>query len=59
MNRTEIKRAFEEIFDQAFVFHGFADYMRDYFPFICSTEDQRTYIVGPIEVIGESRSTRA
>lgn len=26
----EIQAAFEDVFDQAIVFHGFADYMRDY-----------------------------
>lgn len=53
MSRIWIDTAFGEIFDPARLFHGFADCMREYFPIICSTEDQRTHIVGPIEVIGE------
>ncbi len=40
MNRTEIKRAFEEIFDQALVFHCFADYMRDYLVYVHLTVDR-------------------
>ena len=59
MSRIWIDTAFGEIFDPARLFHGFAGCMREYFPFICSTEDQRTHIVGPIEVIGEYRSTGA
>jgi hypothetical protein len=27
---SEIQAAFDDVFDQAVVFHGFADYMRDY-----------------------------
>lgn len=30
MNAAEIAAAFEDIFDQALVFHGFTDYKRDY-----------------------------
>jgi hypothetical protein len=30
MDATEIKAAFDDVHDQAIVFHGFADYMRDY-----------------------------
>ncbi len=44
-----------EIFDQALVFHTFADYMRDYLLDVRSTADQCTQIVGPIEVIAECR----
>ena len=44
MKRTEIKRAFGEIFDQALVFHGFADYMRDYLLYVHCTADPRTGI---------------
>lgn len=44
MNRPEIERAFEEIFDQALVFHCFADYMRDYLLYVYCTSDPRTGI---------------
>ncbi|MFD8495709.1 hypothetical protein [Amycolatopsis sp. NPDC059657] len=30
MNAEQITAAFEDIFDQALVFHGYTDYMRDY-----------------------------
>jgi hypothetical protein len=36
--------AFEDVFDQAVVFHGFADYMRDYDVFVSATADPRTGI---------------
>lgn len=29
MDRDGIQRAFDDVFDQALVFHGYADYMRD------------------------------
>ncbi len=44
MNRTEIETAFEDIFDQALLFHGFADYMRDYLLYVQCTADPRTGI---------------
>jgi hypothetical protein len=44
VNRTEIKRAFEEIFDQALLFRGFADYTRDYLLYVHCTADPRTGI---------------
>ncbi len=44
MNRLEIVAAFEEVFDQAIVFHGFADHMRDYDVFVYATADPRTGI---------------
>ncbi|MFI5841168.1 hypothetical protein ACIA8K_15845 [Catenuloplanes sp. NPDC051500] len=44
MNGSEIQAAFDDVFDQALVFHGFADYMRDYDMFIYATADPRTGI---------------
>lgn len=41
---TEIQSTFVDAFDQALVFHGFADYMRDYDIFIYVTADPRTGI---------------
>jgi hypothetical protein len=41
---AEIQAAFDDVFDQAIVFHGFADYMRDYDLFIYATADPRTGI---------------
>jgi len=44
VDSTEIQAAFDDVFDQAIVFHGFADYMRDYEIFIYATADPRTGI---------------
>lgn len=46
LHRTpaEISAAFEEVFDQAVVFHGFTDFMRDYDVIIYATADSRTGI---------------
>lgn len=44
MNAAEILEAFDEVFDQAVVFHGFAEYMRDYDVFVYATADPRTGI---------------
>lgn len=44
MDRSQIQAAFDDVFDQAIVFHGFADYMRDYEVFIHATADPRTGI---------------
>jgi hypothetical protein len=41
---SEMQAAFDDAFDQAIVFHGFADYMRDYDIFIYATADPRTGI---------------
>jgi len=30
VDSSEIQAAFDDVFDQAIIFHGFADYMRDY-----------------------------
>jgi hypothetical protein len=39
VDATRIQAAFDDVFDQAVVFHGFADYMRDYDVFIDATAD--------------------
>jgi hypothetical protein len=44
MDIDEIEAAFDDVFDQAIVFHGFADYMRDYDVFIYVAADPRTEI---------------
>ncbi|MEV4811194.1 YxiG-like protein [Micromonospora avicenniae] len=44
MDVAEIRAAFEDVFDQAIVFHGFADHMRDYDVFIYATADPHTGI---------------
>lgn len=44
MNRQEIAAAFQDVFDQAIVFHGFAEHMRDYDVFVYATADPRTGI---------------
>ncbi|MFJ4098465.1 YxiG-like protein [Amycolatopsis japonica] len=40
----QISEAFDEVFDQALVFHGFTDYMRDYDVLVYATADPRTAI---------------
>lgn len=44
MNAAEIRESFDQVFDQSIVFHGFADYMRDYDVFVYATADPRTGI---------------
>lgn len=44
MDTSEIQAAFEDVFDQAVIFHGSADYMRDYDVFVYVTADPRTGI---------------
>jgi hypothetical protein len=44
VDTSEIQAAFDDVFDQAIVFHGFADYMRDYEVFVYATADPRTGI---------------
>lgn len=44
VNSHELSAAFENVFDQAIVFHGFAEYMRDYDVFVYATADPRTGI---------------
>jgi hypothetical protein len=39
MDAPEIQAAFDAVFDQAILFHGFTDYMRDYDVFIYVTTD--------------------
>ncbi len=38
----DIQRTLDSVFDQALVFHGFADHMRDYDVFVHCTADPRT-----------------
>ncbi len=42
MNRREIQATFDEVFDQAVLYHGFTDYMRDYEMAVYATADPRT-----------------
>lgn len=44
VDEADIQTAFDDVLDQAIVFHGFADYMRDYDVFIYATADPRTGI---------------
>lgn len=44
VDRSGMQTAFDEAFDQAVVFHGFTDYMRDYDVFIYVIADPRTGI---------------
>ncbi|WBB57215.1 hypothetical protein [Verrucosispora sp. WMMD573] len=44
VDEAGIQTAFDEVFDQAIVFHGFADHLRDYDIFIYATADPRTGI---------------
>ena len=42
MDPAELKRALDDVFDQAIVYHGFTDYMRDYEVVFYCTADPRT-----------------
>lgn len=44
VDERELREALDEVFDQAVVFHGLADYMRDYDVYIYATADPRTGI---------------
>jgi len=44
MNQEEMQEAFTTAFDQALVFHGFTDYMRDYEMIVQLSADPRTGI---------------
>lgn len=44
MNEQQLREAFDEVLDQALVFHGFSDYMRDYDLHVYATADPRTGI---------------
>ena len=44
VDTDEIRDALNEVFDQAIVFHGFKDYMRDYEVIVYATADPRTGI---------------
>jgi hypothetical protein len=41
---SEIQTAFDDVFDQALLFHGFTDYLRDYDVYIYASADRRTGI---------------
>jgi hypothetical protein len=42
MDASQIQAAFDDVFDQAVIFHGFADYQRDYEVFIYAAPGPRT-----------------
>jgi hypothetical protein len=42
VDEKELRAALDDVFDQAVVFHGYADYMRDYDVYIYATADPRT-----------------
>lgn len=44
VNTSQIRAAFDDVFDQAVLFHGFTNYMRDYDVFVYATADPRTGI---------------
>lgn len=44
MDTPQIQAAFGDVFDQALLFYGFADYMRDCEVFICATAGPHTGI---------------
>jgi hypothetical protein len=44
MEHAEIQALLDEVLDQALVFHGYADQMRDYDLFLDCTADPRTGI---------------
>jgi hypothetical protein len=44
VDAAQIKEALDEVFDQAILYHGFVDYMRDYEVVIFATADPRTGI---------------
>jgi len=44
VDRAAITEAFDDVFDQAIVFHGFTDYMRDYEIVVYASADPRTGI---------------
>ena len=44
MDKAAIAVAFEDIFDQALLFHGFAEHMRDYDLYVYATADPATGI---------------
>jgi hypothetical protein len=42
MDAAQMAQALDDVFDQAVVYHGFADFMRDYDLFIYTTADPQT-----------------
>lgn len=45
VNESQLREAFDDVLDQAVVFHGFADYLRDYDVYVYATTDPRTGII--------------
>jgi hypothetical protein len=48
VDEHQLRQAFDEVFDQAVVSHGFADYMRDYDVYVYATADPRTGVAAAI-----------
>ncbi|MEU4570827.1 hypothetical protein [Micromonospora sp. NPDC023956] len=44
VDATVLRQALDDVFDQALVYHGFTDYMRDYEVIVYATADPRTGI---------------
>lgn len=44
MDEAGLRRAFDEVFDQALVYHGYAEHLRDYDLYVYATADPRTGI---------------
>lgn len=44
LSPVEIEAAFADVFDHSLVFHGYADFMRDYDVVVCVTADPRSGI---------------
>jgi hypothetical protein len=42
VDEHQLRQAFDEVFDQEVIFHGFADYMRYYDVYVYATADPRT-----------------
>jgi hypothetical protein len=45
MDADQIRTAFDEAFDQAVEFHGFAEHMRDYDVYVYATSDPRSGVL--------------
>ncbi len=57
-----LQQSLDEIFDQALVYHGYTDYMRDYELIVCATADPRTgvesaFLRGLFQCCVEARCT--
>jgi hypothetical protein len=44
VDESQLREAFSDVLDQAVVFHGFSDYLRDYDVYVYATADPRTGI---------------